>query len=205
MRIENHPEVLAAYFKTLADENRLRLIGYLAGHERNVGELAELLNLSEPTVSHHLARLRESGFVNLRAAANQRYYRLEPRTLAELGRVVADLEHIQVSGERPVSDNSWIDQLELDAEDRKVLMDYVENGRLKHIPTRYKKLQSVLRWLAMQFEADVIYTEREVNTILSRYHEDYARLRRELIEAGFLRRERDGTRYWLAQPGSASA
>ena len=46
--------------KVLADENRLRMIGYLSNQEHNVGELADLLGLTEPTISHHLTRLRDA-------------------------------------------------------------------------------------------------------------------------------------------------
>jgi hypothetical protein len=64
------------------------------------------------------------------------------------------------------------------------------------IPTRYKKLMAVLRWLATKFAPGVKYTEREVNAMLKEIHPDYARLRRELIEAKFLQREGGGGMYW---------
>jgi DNA-binding HxlR family transcriptional regulator len=193
---------LAQYFKTLADENRLRMIAYLGERERNVGELAELLDLSEPTVSHHLSRLREAGLVNMRAAGNQRVYRLDERNLKKLSQRLSDLEHIQVEKEVE-SDNAWIDALDLAEEDRKVLRDYMLNRRLKHIPVKRGKLLAVLRWLAGHFEPGRKYTEREVNAIIAQYHEDYARLRRELIDFGFLRRERGGGQYWLTPEDEA--
>ena len=40
------------------------------------------------------------------------------------------------------------------------------------------------------------YTEKEVNLILARFHEDTSGLRRNLVDAGLLARERDGSRYW---------
>ena len=41
----------------------------------------------------------------------------------------------------------------------------------------------------------------QVNDILLRYHEDYAGLRRDLVDFGFLRRERGGSQYWLTPEG----
>ena len=49
-------QTLVHFLKTLAHESRLKLLGLLAEREYSVGELAELLDLKEPTVSHHLAK-----------------------------------------------------------------------------------------------------------------------------------------------------
>lgn len=188
---------LYEYLKMLADENRLRMLGYIASQERNVSELAALLDLTEPTVSHHLAKLREAGYVNLRQAGNQRFYRLNPGTLRRVSQQVAELAQVDMTPDEPEADQSWIDALDLDAYDRAVLRDYLLNRQLRDIPVKQKKLLAVLRWLATEFQPDRTYTEREVNAILTQYHEDYARLRRELIDFGFLRRERGGGKYWV--------
>jgi hypothetical protein len=111
--------------------------------------------------------------------------------------MVMNLENLNQEPDRSQSSTAWIDELPLDDYDRKVIKDYTENRRLKHIPVSQKKLQSVLRWIVMDFKPDEMYTEREVNTILTPYHEDYARLRRELVDFGYLRRERGGGKYWL--------
>ena len=190
--------------KVLADENRLRMIGYLSNQEHNVGELADLLGLTEPTISHHLTRLREAGMVNLRTDGNQRFYRLNEGSLRRLSQQVAGLTHVDMDSASVDWDDSWIDELDFDAADRKVLHDYIANGRLKEIPARRKKLVVVLRWLITYFEAGVMYTEQQVNTILTQYHEDYATLRRELVDYGFLRRERGGGKYWLTPEDDAS-
>ena len=56
-------EKLLGFFKAMADESRLRIIGLLAHRERSVQELAAALDLKEPTVSHHLAILKAQGLV----------------------------------------------------------------------------------------------------------------------------------------------
>jgi DNA-binding HxlR family transcriptional regulator len=192
------PERLAEFFKTLGDENRLKIINLLNKQERNVGEIAAVLEVREPTVSHHLSKLREMGLVNLRQAGNQRYYRLNDAALEHWKQAMLSLENLDFDSAHAKSDDRWIDKLDIDETDRKVLRDYMHHGRLKQIPTRRKKLMVVLRWLAGQFEADKLYSEREVNDILAQYHEDYASLRRDLVESNFLRRERDGSTYWKA-------
>ena len=54
-------ETLLAFFKAMANESRLKIVGLLAERERSGQELAELLGLKEPTVSHHLSVLKALG------------------------------------------------------------------------------------------------------------------------------------------------
>jgi hypothetical protein len=71
-------------------------------------------------------------------------------------------------------------------------------GRLIEWPSK-KSLQAVvLPYLAGKFEAGRLYTEREVNDVLKQWHTfgDHALLRRELFEAGYINREKDGSAYW---------
>jgi DNA-binding transcriptional ArsR family regulator len=70
------PITILDLLKVLADENRLTLLRILSEGECTVGALARLVELSEPTVSHHLTRLRATGLVSLRMNGNQRFYRL---------------------------------------------------------------------------------------------------------------------------------
>ncbi|MGW0803812.1 ArsR/SmtB family transcription factor [Nonomuraea sp. NPDC002799] len=70
-----------ASFAVLAEPTRRRILDRLVGAERSVGELAEELAISQPTVSKHLKVLREAGFVISRTAAQRRIYRIEPAPL----------------------------------------------------------------------------------------------------------------------------
>ena len=66
-------------FKLLADETRLQILHFLIQQpELNVGTLCELLQQSQPAVSHHLALLRLHGLITMRRAGKHNYYRLEP-------------------------------------------------------------------------------------------------------------------------------
>ena len=60
----------------LADPMRQDLVQLLARAELNVGEIAERVTLSRPTVSHHLNLLRRAGLVRVRKQGREMYYRL---------------------------------------------------------------------------------------------------------------------------------
>lgn len=75
-----------------------------------------------------------------------------------------------------------------------------EDGRVTRWATRRNKADQdlILAYLAEQFDTDTEYTERDVNAILKQWHtfEDWALLRRELFERGYLNRTKDGATYW---------
>jgi DNA-binding transcriptional ArsR family regulator len=71
-------------FAVLAEPTRRRILDRLRLVECSVGDLVDLLAISQPAVSKHLRVLREAGFVSCRTAAQQRIYRIEVRPLAEV-------------------------------------------------------------------------------------------------------------------------
>jgi DNA-binding transcriptional ArsR family regulator len=73
-------------FAALAEPTRRRILEELRESERDVGELAAALDVSQPTMSKHLRVLRETGFISRRSAAQRRVYRLESSALRELDR-----------------------------------------------------------------------------------------------------------------------
>lgn len=78
---------------------------------------------------------------------------------------------------------------------------YDETGLLLRYPSKKSLRPLVLARLAERFEANRAYTEKEVNAIISQSiaFSDVELLRRELIEAHFLNRLRDGSKYWKEQ------
>jgi DNA-binding transcriptional ArsR family regulator len=75
---------VTATFEVLAEESRRRILDLLVKEERPVGELVELLALSQPAVSKHLKVLREAGLVESRTDAQRRIYRVRPEPLREV-------------------------------------------------------------------------------------------------------------------------
>jgi hypothetical protein len=70
------------------------------------------------------------------------------------------------------------------------LAAFFRNGRLETIPAARERRQAVLVHVAGKFESARDYGEAEVNRILQSVHSDHATLRRYLVDAGLLRRER---------------
>src|SRR2546427_12975735 len=81
-------EVMLAFFKSLANESRLRMVGLLLKRPHHVKELAVELQLKEPTVCHHLSSLAEAGLVEMSAKGNAHYYSLPGAELRRLRRMV---------------------------------------------------------------------------------------------------------------------
>ncbi|HSJ27411.1 MAG TPA: metalloregulator ArsR/SmtB family transcription factor [Acidimicrobiia bacterium] len=80
-------EDLAATLKVLADPARIRIVSMLAtvaDGEVCVCDLTDPLDLSQPTVSHHMKQLREAGFVESERRGKWVYHRLVPDRLAEV-------------------------------------------------------------------------------------------------------------------------
>ncbi|MGE5123939.1 MAG: metalloregulator ArsR/SmtB family transcription factor [Acidobacteriaceae bacterium] len=178
-------EQLLTFFKALADANRLKIVGLLSQQPYSVEQLAALLNLRPPTISHHLKLLAEAGLVSARAESYYNLYQLESRTLEQIAR------HLSTQDRLP----SMAAEVDLDAYDRKVMYDIMlPNGRLKVIPAQRKKREVVLKHILKAFQPEVHYSEQQVNEILSQFHEDTATLRRELIAYKMMRRAEG--EYW---------
>jgi len=88
-------------------------------------------------------------------------------------------------------------EVDADAYDAKVIRDFTRrDGSLKTIPAQRKKLDAILRHIVKSFDVKKRYSEKRVNEILSKYHEDTATLRRELVGAKLMEREGGGGEYW---------
>ncbi|MHA4854166.1 ArsR/SmtB family transcription factor [Rhodococcus sp. MSC1_016] len=71
-------------FTVVAEPQRRRILEQLRRGQASVGELVDVLDLSQPTVSKHLRVLRQAGFVACRTAAQHRIYSLHRDPFDEL-------------------------------------------------------------------------------------------------------------------------
>jgi DNA-binding transcriptional ArsR family regulator len=71
-------------FDVVAEPTRRRILDLLRERPRPVGELVDLLGLSQPGVSKHLRVLRQAKLVHVRREAQQRWYEVDPRPLDEI-------------------------------------------------------------------------------------------------------------------------
>jgi biotin operon repressor len=174
---------LARLLKTIADETRLKILGALADRPLTGKELAERFELTPPTISHHMRKLTGSGIVIAeRDAQRQRYSLNSDLLLASRRTPVSDIpvQRVQVAG----------DTDEDVAYRSKVIRDFFIGDQLKEIPAQRKKRVIVLQHVLERFDASRSYTEKEVNERIRPVHEDVATLRRELVDYGFMERER---------------
>ncbi len=154
-------------------------------------EISEALGIAPSTVRSHKFRLREKEkqakvFLAIMAL-------LEDRAGKSVGRNdIGTLEELHSSA-KMVDDRYNI----TDSERKKTISSYMDkNGKLKQFPAKEKKKIIILREITNNFKRGAGYTEKEVDRILKRiYEEDYATLRRALIEYGFMDRAADGSRY----------
>jgi biotin operon repressor len=178
------------FFKALADENRLKIIGLLAQQPTSVEALADALGLSVSTTSHHLSRLSKSGLVSARADGHYFIYSLQTETLKKMSQHLLQEENLP----------SLSADTGEDAFERKVLSNFVDkDGRIISFPVQEKKFAVILRYALKDFEPGKRYTEKEVNELLSRFNKDTAALRRGMIEYKLLSRESNGSAYWLTE------
>ena len=91
-RLAPPPAVLRLH-RALGDETRLRILKLLADRDLYLTEIAQQLELSKPTIKHHLAMLRAAGLVTVVEGGNVMYYTLRRSRIedasAELGRFLA--------------------------------------------------------------------------------------------------------------------
>jgi hypothetical protein len=154
----------------------------LAQRRANHSEIASTLNMPLRDVVDHLAFLEHVGVINLK----DDLYELNTDKLETLARA-------QLREKKP----EYIPAPDLDEKSRKVLVACLNpDGTIKTLPPQPGKLKVILDYLVQAFTPGVNYIEKEVNTIIRRFHVDVSGLRRDLVDAGLLDRERDGSRYW---------
>ena len=84
---------LADLFSALSDPTRLRIISVLLEGEKNVGEIAAQVTMTESAVSHQLRGLRHMKLVRARKTGRQVYYALDDDHVTKLYRL--GLEHVE--------------------------------------------------------------------------------------------------------------
>lgn len=178
----DNARALAQLLKVIADETRLRILGMLAERPYVGKELAKALDLTPPTVSHHMRKLVDAGIVNATPDAQLQRYSLNSSLLLDMRR-----RPLNESGSRSSSGSVSSEDATFRA---RVIGNFFDGKQLKSIPARRKQRVIVLQHLLQGFDPARTYTEPEVNDILREAHDDVATLRRELVDYGYMTRER---------------
>jgi hypothetical protein len=172
------------FVKALTHADRLRIVGALTIRKHATAkEIAESLNLPFREAFNHLAFLEHIGVVR----QENEQYTLSPAGVEALARRQFEGKEREIYTPAP----------DLNDQRRKVLSAYLNaDGSIKQIPQPPAKLQIILDYIVEAFTPSVIYTEKEVNLIIRRFHLDTAGLRRDMIDRGMLARKSDGSQYW---------
>ncbi len=170
------------FVKALSHADRLRVVGVLAQGSASVKEISEMLGMPFRDVFEHLEMLSRAGVV------------LEQASLWSIdSRKMENMSRRQFEGQR----ESYEPAPDLRDKSRKVLAAHLNpDGTIKQIPLQPAKLQVILDYVLQAFTPGIIYTEKEVNMIIRRFHLDTAGLRRDMIDRGMLERKSDGSQYW---------
>jgi len=169
----------AAIVGLLADDVRRRVVAALVLGSTTVAEIRSATGLGTRAVAGALGRLIDGELV-VRGEDGSHH------ALGDAFRRAAIAAAPPPSAADPTGD--------VPEDEAKVLRTFFRDGRLVRIPTKRSHKRVVLDRLAQEFEVGRRFREREVNAILRRFHDDFAALRRYLVDEDFL--DRDRGEYW---------
>ncbi|MDQ3006335.1 MAG: DUF2087 domain-containing protein [Chloroflexota bacterium] len=170
----NEPGEILSFVKAMASADRLRIVGLLSQGAKRAAEIAQALGMHPSDVNRHLEQLTGSGVVSEADGV----YDLNEKAIESLARG-------KFEGKRPV----YVPE-EQEEDVRKVLKAYLNaDGTIRQLPQEGKKMLIILHFILDAFSFDANYTEKEVNTILRRFHMDTATLRRNLVSGAKVARQ----------------
>lgn len=178
MNYEKELEQRANTFKSLSHISRLLIFNLLLEKARSGEELASILKLTPATISHHLTIMTEAELIKLKKEGYSNFYEIN-RTLAD-----KSLRKLASVASTKLEDNT--DQM---AFKNKVIQNFFDNGRLIKYPSQKKKQALVLEKIAKDLEPNKKYSEKELSLFLADYFEDFATLRRGMVEHKLMSRE----------------
>ena len=174
---ENQKELLSMIYDGLSDN-----------------EIAKKTGVAPATIRHQRFVFREKA---KQAKLYLAIFEIVEKAISEKKGKRTEDELVSVhAGAKMVDDRYFITKAE---EDKIIASAFasLEPLKLKAFSPKEKKKIVILRLIAGQFEKDKMYSEKEVNIILKAIYEDYATIRRYLIEYGFMERTKDCKEYWL--------
>jgi hypothetical protein len=156
----------------LSAHERLRVVAALVLGATTTADIVDRTSLPQRVVLTALARLGQGGLVD--------------RDDIGAWRLLSE----QFAAARPTAQPAQIaDYPDATLEDAAVLQRFIRGGRLLSIPMQHAKRLVILGHLAKLFEPGERYTEKQVNAVIVELHDDYAALRRYLVDEGFLSRQ----------------
>lgn len=172
---------IVEFHKALGDLTRIRIIALLQQGPLHGQAIAGKLGLKPPTITHHIAKLREVGLIKEQRDKNTIYFSLNTKILESSAKAILT---VGTGGEANM-------EMEVTPEERAAIINnfFTKDGKLKTYPAQRKKKLVVLAHMVKGLEFGKVYPEKEINEYLKQFHEDYATLRRELIMCQYMYRE----------------
>ncbi|EGT3616514.1 DUF2087 domain-containing protein [Clostridium perfringens] len=157
-------------------------------------EIAQKIGVAQSTIRNHRYKLREKekqarlflAMMELLSSNTQKKVnKLDKETLCDAHKTATTLD----------------DRYNItDKEIKETIKNYMdENGSIKIFPSKEKKKIILLSQIVKHFSKGKKYSEKEINRILGRIYDDYATIRRALIEYGFIERSNDCSGYWVKE------
>ncbi|MFD1017919.1 DUF2087 domain-containing protein [Thalassobacillus hwangdonensis] len=175
-------EKVVAFHKALGDPTRIRIIILLKSGPLHGQAIANKLGLRPPTITHHIAKLKDTGIIYARREKNTIYFHLDQKKLEFHAQAI-----LRLGGEDPVKKEELA---VTEKEKLTIVKNFVSaQGELKQIPSQLKKKLVVLAYFVRGFEHGKVYEEKEVNEYIKKFHPDYATIRREWIMQQFMYRK----------------
>ncbi|GGD24299.1 DUF2087 domain-containing protein [Pontibacillus salipaludis] len=169
------------FHKVVGDPTRIRIISLLKQGPLHGQAIANKLGLKPPTITHHVAKLKQIGIVYQRRDKNTIYFYLDQKKLEYSANAILQLG--EVTNVRPEMSVEDKDKLSI------VKNFFAPDGTLKQIPSQRKKKLVVLAYMIRGIETGKLYEEKEINEYIKQFHEDYATIRREWVMNHFMYRE----------------
>jgi hypothetical protein len=176
---------LIALATALLDTDRLRIAGVLANGPSNRMDLERATGIPHRELLRHLDSLQSFGIIKLQDPAprdpdHYSPYELNAATFRAARQAMGKYKGVR---KRPT------DSREL------TLETFMPDGKLTAFPLKQAQLLVILDTVSAQFDAEKQYTERQVNAVLAEITDDFATLRRDLVDYGYLSRTSDGSVY----------
>jgi hypothetical protein len=176
---------LMALATALLDTDRLRIAGLLAASPANPMQMEQATGISHRDLLRHLDSLQSFGIVKLQDPAprdpdHYSVYELNAAAFRVARQAMGKYKGVR---KRPT------DSREL------TLETFMPDGKLTAFPLKQSQILVILDTVAARFESEKQYSEREVNVILAGITDDFATLRRYLVDYGYLSRTSDGSVY----------
>lgn len=175
---------LVNFHKIVGDPTRIRILALLAKGPLHGQALAGKLALTPPTITHHVAKLREAGLVKERREKNTIYFQLDAGALKLYSQALLQVVL------KPEEGGNGEMELKAQQERQQVINNFfTPDGKLKQIPAQRKKKLIVFEHILKGLDRSKKYSEQEISEYIEQFHADYATIRREFIINHYMYRE----------------